>query len=107
MCLSMWYAYVVYMPYHWIVRLQRTAVLVQLLLSLVLFDISKFSLQGLSWQRHHKIRPRNINKHTTPVLKICLFKGRNRKSLEVPFGSLAGCYQHFAGTWRLHLQNAV
>jgi len=103
----MWYAYVVYMPYQWIIRLQRTAVLLQLLLSLNSFDISKFSLQGLSCQRHHKIRPRNINTHTTPVRKICLFKGRNRKSLEVPFVSLVGCYQHFGGTCHLHLQTAV
>jgi hypothetical protein len=87
--------------------LQRIAVLVQLLLSLISFDISKFSLHGLSWQRHYKIRARNINTHTTPVLKMCVFKGRNRKSLEVPFGNLAGCYQHFGGTCRLHLQTAI
>jgi len=61
MCIWMLYAYVVYMPYHWIVRMQRTAVLVQLLISLILFDISKFSFQDLSWQLHHKMRPRNIN----------------------------------------------
>jgi len=76
------------MPYHWTVRLQLTAVLLQLLLSLIAFDISKFSHRGLSSQHHHQIRPRNVHARTTPVLKICLFMGHNRKSLKFPLAVL-------------------
>lgn len=105
MCISMWYADVVYMPYHWTVRLQLTAVLLQLLVSLISFDISKFPLQALSWQHHHQIRPRNVHTHTTPVLKFIY--GTQSEKFKVPFGSLAGFYRHFGGICRLTLQIAI
>ena len=43
----------------------KNAASVQLLLSLISYDISQSSLQGLSWQRHHKIRPQNSHTYTS------------------------------------------
>ena len=71
MCISMWYAYVVYMSYHWTVL---TAAHGGVTAAAAKSNRSQHFkvLTSRPKLHHHQIRPRNVHTHTTPAMKICL-----------------------------------